>query len=227
MFFGGGIPFAFGGGGMPFEAGGGGGGPSSRGRGSDKPVDNESYYKTLGVAKDASEAEIKKAFRKLAMKHHPDKGGDPEEFKKIGKIADVLSDPKKRQVYDAYGEEGLEGMNGGDGGGGGGAADLFSELFGGGGGRRRRDGGGAGGKRKGKDAMHPLDVSLEDLYNGRTVKLAVTRDAFCEGCSGSGAQAGSGESDCGPCRGSGMVTRIAQMGPGMITQMSSPCGACR
>lgn len=156
---------------------------------------------------------------------HPDKGGDVEEFKKISKIADVLTDPKKRQIYDAYGEEGLEG-SGGDSGGGGGAADILSELFGGGGGRRGGRGG-RDGKRKGKDAMHPLDVSLEDLFNGRTVKLAVTRDVFCSDCSGSGAQGGASESDCRDCRGTGMVTRIAQMGPGMITQMSSPCGACR
>jgi DnaJ homolog subfamily A member 2 len=218
MFFGGGIPFGFAGGGG-FE-----GGPGMRrGGGSDKPVDNTSYYKALGVEKDASEAEIKKAFRKLAMKHHPDKGGDPEEFKKIGKIAEVLTDPKKREIYDQYGEEGLEGA--GDSGGGGGGMDIFSELFGGG----RRGGGGRGGngKRKGKDSMHPLEVSLEDLFCGKTVKLAVTRDCFCSECTGSGAKAGASEEACTQCRGSGMVTRIVQMGPGMMAQSSAPCGNCR
>ncbi|KUF80850.1 Chaperone protein dnaJ 2 [Phytophthora nicotianae] len=147
--FGGGFESFFGGG---FE--GGPGGPS-------KPVDNNKFYEALGVSKTATAAEIKKAYRKLALKNHPDKGGDPELFKTITVAYEVLSDPEKRELYDQYGEEGLQ-----NGGGGADASDLFSQFFRGQGGRRPR------GPQKGEDLTHPLKVSLEDLYNGKTVKLA-------------------------------------------------------
>lgn len=104
------------------------GGGGGRGRGSQGPVDNEGFYKLLGVAKDADESEIKKAFRKGALKLHPDKGGDPEKFKEFSSAAEVLMDAEKRAIYDKYGKEGLEngaGESGGDGG------DLFSQFFGG------------------------------------------------------------------------------------------------
>merc|ERR1712188_320719 len=98
-----------------------------------KSVDTTKYYKILGVEKNATESEIKKAYRKLAMKHHPDKGGDPDKFKEMTEAHTVLSDPDKRQRYDRFGADGVEG------GGGGGGDDLMSHLFGGGG-RRRNDG---------------------------------------------------------------------------------------
>jgi DnaJ family protein A protein 2 len=143
-------------------------------------VDTDKYYKVLGVDKAASAEEIKKAYRKVALKEHPDKGGDPEAFKVATVAYEVLSDPKKREVYDVHGEEGL-----GEGGGDTGVdpTDLFAQLFGGGGGRR-----GQGGPRKGEDIVHALGVSLEDLFCGKTAKLAVTRDAACSGCRGSGVQ---------------------------------------
>merc|ERR1719247_2819132 len=111
MFFGGlppGFEDAFGGGGMP-------GGPPGRGRRG--PVNTTKLYETLGVEKNATPDQIKKAYRKLAVKNHPDKGGDPELFKEIQKAFDILSDEKKREIYDQYGEEGLEGGGGGMGGG--------------------------------------------------------------------------------------------------------------
>ena len=114
---GGGFP-----GGMPHSHGGGGGrGGGGRG-GQREEADTSKFYDLLGCAKDSSDADIKKAFRKAAMQHHPDKGGDPEKFKEISKAYEVLSDPEKKQIYDEYGEEGLEG-----GGGGGGAQgmDIF------------------------------------------------------------------------------------------------------
>ncbi|RHY63694.1 hypothetical protein DYB35_006476 [Aphanomyces astaci] len=149
----------FGGGGGGFESFFGGGDP--RGGGASKAADNSAYYETLGVPKTASAADIKKAYRKLALKNHPDKGGDPELFKDITVAYEVLSDPEKRELYDKYGEEGLQ-----QGGGGGHpGADIFSQMFGGGGGRPR-------GPQRGEDLTHPLKVSLEDLYNGKTVKLA-------------------------------------------------------
>ena len=89
----------------------------------------------LGVSKDADEATIKKAYKKLALKHHPDKGGDVEKFKEISMAAEVLTDPEKKQIYDKYGKEGLEE---GGGGGGGSAEDMFSQFFGGGGRRGPR-----------------------------------------------------------------------------------------
>lgn len=119
--------------------------------------------------------------------------------------------------------QGLKGAGGDGGGGGGSASDIFSHIFGGGGG----GGGGRGGPRKARDIMHPLDVSLEDLYKGRTVKLAISRDATCGACAGNGTSDGSPETHCADCRGRGMVTHVRQFGPGMIQQMTAPCGACR
>jgi len=123
--------------------------------------DNSKYYKLLDVDKDASAEEIKKAYRKKAIKEHPDKGGDPEKFKEISLAYQVLSDPNKKQIYDQYGEEALkEGMGdaGGD------PFDLFSQMF-----------GSARGRPKTQDYVHKLKVSLEDLYQGVTKKLAMTR----------------------------------------------------
>merc|ERR1719316_2204439 len=107
-------------------------------RKSNKNVDTTKFYKLLEVEKNASEPEIKKAYRKMAIKHHPDKGGDPEKFKEITRAYEVLSDAEKRSTYDRFGEEGLE-----DGGGGGDPSDIFEAFFGGGGGGGRR-----GGQRK-------------------------------------------------------------------------------
>ena len=125
MFFGG---DPFGGGGFP------GGHPGMGGR-SKGPVDNKEYYELLGVERDVDAAKLKKVYRKLAVKHHPDKGGDPDLFKRINQAYDVISDPKKRKLYDQGGKEAVE--QGGDGGGRN-ADDIFSQFFGGGG-RSRQD----------------------------------------------------------------------------------------
>lgn len=155
-------------GGMPFN----GGGHHGHGRddeddGPRKEVDTIKFYEILSVTKDATQTEIKKAYMLLAKKEHPDKGGDPEKFKTIAKAYEVLSDPEKRSQYDRFGEEGAE-----NGGGGGGAEDMFSMLFGGGG-RRAQPG-----QRKSEDTVSPLRVTLADLYNGKTAKLAVGRSIF-------------------------------------------------
>merc|ERR1711998_364026 len=154
MFFGGGM-----GGGFPFDEEQMGGG---RGR---KPVDTTKYYELLGVEKDASEQEIKKAYRKLAMKHHPDKGGDPDKFKEMTQAHSVLSDPEKRRNYDRFGEEGVDG-------GGPSGDDLISQMFGGGGGRRQR------GPKQGESVQRPLPVTLENLYSGVTKKLKIQRQTI-------------------------------------------------
>lgn len=199
-------------GGNPFEHFGGmGGGMPGRRPAAD--VDTEEYYNLLGVSKDASEAEIKKAYRKLALKNHPDKGGDPEKFKEITHAYEVLSDPEKRKIYDQYGKEGLE-----EGGGGGSAAeDIFSMFFG---------GGRPSGPRKGEDIVHPLKVSLEDLYNGKTTRLAINRDKLCSACDGRGGREGA-ERTCDDCQGRGVRIQLRQIGPGMVQQMQTACPACR
>lgn len=156
FFSGGGMPPGFEGfgGGMP---GGGGGRPQS---------DNTKFYKLLGVEKDASEQELKKAYRKAAIKNHPDKGGDVEKFKEISTAYEVLSDPQKRQMYDQYGEDAIK--NDGQGMGGGvDPFDIFNSFFGGGGGQRRQ--------QKTQDVMHKLSVPLEELFVGSTKKLALNR----------------------------------------------------
>lgn len=196
-------------GGIPFEhfAGAGGfpgGGMPGGGRGPSADADTNKLYETLGVEKSASEKEIKKAYRKLAVKHHPDKGGDEAKFKEISAAYEILSDEDKRQKYDKYG---LEGVADEGGGGGRDASDLFSMFFGGG--SRRR------GPKKAPSVNHPLKVSLEDLYNGKTVNLAVTRKVIV------------GEiSTCDKCDGQGVVLEVRQVGPGMIQQMQRSCDAC-
>merc|ERR550532_1147552 len=162
-----------------------GGFPGGKGGGRGKPVDTTAFYKTLEVDKGSSEGDIKKAYRKLAVKHHPDKGGDPEKFKEITHAYEVLSDPEKRRIYDERGEEGLEAGGGGD------PSDIFESFFGGGGRR-----GGAGGRRrqKTKDVVQPLKVTLEQLYSGATKKRAITRQVIdkkkgvqeCRACDGRG-----------------------------------------
>lgn len=195
-----------------FSFGGGPGGMGGMG-GPQKDVDTEKMYNILGVEKTATAAEIKKAFRKSAMKHHPDKGGDPEKFKEISKAYEILGDAEKRETYDNYGEEGVEQ----GGGGGGGPGDIF-DLFAGGGGRRPQ------GKRKGEDVVFPLKVNLEDLYNGGKRKLRVTGNVICKDCTGKG---GKGVKKCDDCHGRGVKMVIRQLGPGMIQQMQTHCPKCR
>ena len=170
MFFGGGGGFPFG------DFPGMGGGP----RGPPKEVDNSKFYDILGVKKDATPDEIKKAFRKLSLKHHPDRGGDTEKFQEINLAHEVLSDKEKRDIYDKYGEEGLK-EGGGMGGGGG--MDLFDLLSGGG--RRKPEG-----PKKMKPFKHPLKVTLEEIFNGKKTKIAVNRERICKTCDGKGGKDG-------------------------------------
>lgn len=193
--FGGGIPFGHFPGGMP----GGGGGPSG-------DVDTTKLYETLEVDKSATKKDIRKAYMKLSRTHHPDKGGDEHKFKEISAAYEILSDDDKRAQYDKYGLEGVSGDDVGAAGG----EDLFSMFFGGGRGSRRA------GPRKGPSVNHPLKVSLEDLYNGKTVKLAVNRKII------QGTPA-----ECTACKGQGAVMEVRQLGPGMITQMQRQCDRCK
>ncbi|KAL7493281.1 hypothetical protein ACHAWT_004841 [Skeletonema menzelii] len=174
-------------------------------RGPREDVDTDKLYETLGVEKTATKKEIRKAYMKLSRTHHPDKGGDEHKFKEISAAYEILSDEEKRAQYDKYGLEGV-----GDDVGAAGGEDLFSMFFGGGGRSGRA------GPRKGPSVNHPLKVSLEDLYNGKTVKLAVNRKVI-QGT----------PSECSKCKGQGAVMEVRQIGPGMITQMQRPCDACK
>ncbi|KAM7260090.1 hypothetical protein ACFE04_015831 [Oxalis oulophora] len=190
-----------------------------------KKSDNTKYYGILGVSNTASQDDLKKAYKKAAIKNHPDKGGDPEKFKELAQAYEVLSDPEKRQIYDEYGEDALkEGM--GAGGGGGDPFDIFSSFFGGaspfgggGGGRGRR-------QRRGEDVIHPLKVSLEDLYLGTTKKLSLSRNKICSECNGKGSKSGA-SLQCSGCQGSGMKVRIKHLGPSMLQQVQQPCNECK
>jgi DnaJ family protein A protein 2 len=185
------------------------------------PVDNAKFYELLEIEKTATTVEIKKAYRKMAILHHPDKGGDEAKFKEISKAYEVLSDEEKREIYDRHGEEGLDGSGGP---GGMGSADLF-DLFTGGRGRGGPGRGGPRGKKRGDDVVFPLKVTLEDLYKGTTKKLRLTKSVICSECAGKGGK-GAAVQKCKSCKGAGVKIVIRQLGPGMIQQMQAYCNDC-
>jgi len=207
------------GGGFPFGAEGFGDEMPRRGGGPKKEVNTTEYYEILGVSKDASPDDIRKAYKKLAVKYHPDKGGDEAKFKEITEAAEVLLDEKKREVYDAHGKEGLEGgMHEG-----GGPEDLFSALFGGG-------GGGGGKRQERKKQVAPIqkkvEVALEDFYCGRSFELPVQRKRVCNKCNGSGSSAPNAETTCQECHGHGVQILRRQIAPGFTQQMQVQCDKC-
>ncbi|GKZ01030.1 hypothetical protein MPSEU_001054400 [Mayamaea pseudoterrestris] len=192
-------------GGIPFEHFAHGGGMPRRQAAPAEAADTTKLYELLEIPKTATQKEIKKAYFRMSKIHHPDKGGDEHLFKEISAAYEILSDPEKREKYDKYGLEGVADDNVSAAGG----EDLFSMFFGGGGGGRRS------GPRKGPSVNHPLAVSLEDLYNGKTVKLAVNRKVITGDVV-----------ECSSCHGQGMRVEIRQIAPGMVTQMQRQCSAC-
>ena len=180
-------------------------------------VKETKLYDILGVSPEANQAEIKKSYRKMALKYHPDKNPDePEKFKEISAAFEVLSDEKKRTLYDKHGEQGLK-----EGGGGEfhSPFDIYDMFFGGG--HRRHP----GGKAKGKDTVHQLKVSLEEMFNGATRQLAVQKNVICDGCNGIGGKEGSVQK-CDNCNGAGIEVKLRQIGPGMVQQIQQPCREC-
>ncbi|XP_029008749.1 dnaJ homolog subfamily A member 4 [Betta splendens] len=179
-------------------------------------VHETGYYDLLGVGPTASPDEIKKAYRKLALKYHPDKNpSEGEKFKLISQAYEVLSDPKKRDLYDQGGEQAIK-----EGGVGGGSSpmDIFNMFFGGGG-RTQRE-------RRGKNVVHQLSVTLEEMYNGATRKLGLQKNVICEKCEGYGGKKGALEK-CTNCKGRGVQVKVQQIGPGMIQQIQSMCSDCQ
>lgn len=179
-------------------------------------------YDILGVPSTASEGELKAAYRKLALKFHPDKNPDAgDKFKEISHAYDVLSNSEKRQVYDNYGEAGLNGEGGA--GGGMNPEDIFAQFFGGGffggaGGGRSR------GPRRTEDMAFSLQVTLEELYRGKSAKIAVQRKIICTKCEGRGGKEGAVKT-CNSCQGRGIKTILRQMGP-LVQQMQQTCPEC-
>ncbi|VDD95781.1 unnamed protein product [Enterobius vermicularis] len=180
----------------------------------EKEVKETKFYDILGVKPSASESELKKAYRKLALKYHPDKNpNEGEKFKAISQAYEVLSDPKKREIYDQGGEEALSGAGGG--GGFHNPMDIFDMFFGG----TFRSG------KKVRDMIHQLPVTLEQLYRGATKKLKVTRNIVCPSCEGVGGKKGSVLS-CPMCDGHGVRVQVTQILPGMVQQTQSTCRNC-
>ena len=196
------------------------------------------FYEVLGVARDADEADLKSAYRRLAMKYHPDRNPDDptaeQNFKEVNEAYDVLKDGQKRAAYDRFGHDAFE--NGGGGGGpgfggfGGGFGDIFDEVFGEFmGGRGQRQSG------CGSDLRFNMAISLEDAFNGRQREVDIPSSVVCEECNGSGAAGGAGPTTCHSCQGHGKIraqqgfftierTCPTCAGTGQI--ISDPCRAC-
>ncbi len=198
------------------------------------------YYEVLGLEKGADEKEIKKAYRRVAMKYHPDRNPDDpdaeEKFKEASEAYEILSDAQKRQAYDQFGHAGVDSQFGGAGGGAdfGNFSDIFSDvfgdIFGGGGGGRRR-----GGPQRGSDLRYNLELDLEEAVHGTEVKIRVPTLVTCDSCGGSGAKPGSKPVSCTTCGGVGQVRMqqgffsVQQTCPtchGKGTIISDPCDSC-
>lgn len=201
------------------------------------------FYETLGVSNSADEKELKSAYRKQAMKYHPDKNpGDAAaeaKFKECNEAYETLKDPQKRAAYDRYGHAAFENGGGGGGspygaGGAGGFSDIFEDIFGDmmGGGRGRQS---SGGRERGADLRFNLEISLEEAYEGKTASIRVPTNKTCEPCTGSGAKPGSTPDTCSTCAGSGRVRasqgffsveRTCHTCNGRGQVISDPCGEC-
>jgi molecular chaperone DnaJ len=199
------------------------------------------FYETLGVPKNAGDDEIKKAYRKLAMKYHPDRNqgnSDAEaRFKEVKEAYEVLSDGQKRAAYDQFGHAGVDpNMQGGPGGAGFGDAfggafgDIFSDIFGGGGRR------GGAQVHRGSDLSYAMEITLEEAASGKDAQIRIPSWDNCDTCGGSGARPGTEVKTCGTCQGAGVVQMrqgffsVQQTCPhcrGAGKVITQPCGSCQ
>lgn len=202
------------------------------------------YYEVLGVSRDVDGKELKKAYRKLAMKYHPDRNPDDknadEKFKEATEAYEILGDEQKRAAYDQYGHAGVDPNAAGGGGFGGGGAnfsdifgDVFGDIFGGGGGGGR--GGSRGGPQRGSDLRYTMELTLEEAVRGIEKKIRVPTLVSCETCDGSGAKPGTSPKTCSTCQGSGQIRMqqgffaVQQTCPacrGQGTMIEDPCNSC-
>ncbi len=196
------------------------------------------YYEVLGVSKDASDDELKKAFRKAAVKHHPDKeGGDETKFKEVNEAYEVLKDKQKRQRYDQFGHAGVGGAPGGGGNpfegfggyggqnvhfdfGDGGLGDIFNQFFGG------TAGGSQRGPRRGRDVEAQVELTFEEAVFGVEEKITLDMDDECEHCKGTTVEPGYSMKTCETCKGAGQTTRIMNTMFGQM-QQAVTCETCR
>jgi len=176
-----------------------------------KDVDTTKYYKILGVEKNATQDDLRRAYRKLVKTKHPDKGGNQKEFQEIQVAYDTLSDENKRKVYDEYGEEGIkEGMDNS------GPSDIFDILRG-----KSKNA-----KRKTKSVLQHMDVSLEDIYTGKEKYLEIERYRICKKCKGNGSKNPNADTKCSGCGGRGVKMVVQKMG-NTILQSQQACPECR
>ena len=200
-------------------------------------MSQQCYYEILSVQKNCSEGDLKKAYRRMAMKFHPDRNPDDEEaehkFKEVKEAYEILSDSQKRAAYDQFGHAGVDPSRGGGhpGGGFGGFGDIFEDIFGG----SRQGGGGATAAYRGSDLQYNLELTLEEAVFGTSVDIRIPTKKTCETCDGSGAKEGSTPETCATCQGQGQVRMqqgffsVQQTCPhcqGAGTMISDPCGDC-
>lgn len=193
-------------------------------------------YEVLNVPKTASKAEIKKAYHKAALTSHPDKVPQDQreeaeiKFKAVSQAYDILNDDEKRALYDTHGMAAFEKGANGFPGGGPDLDDILAQMFGAGGAGGAFGGaGGPPGKRrrpKGRNEVQQYEVTLEELYKGKTTKFASTKNVICSTCNGTGGKEKAKPKECETCKGKGVSTRLRSVGPGLVTQETIPCSTC-
>ncbi|EIW70863.1 hypothetical protein TREMEDRAFT_68250 [Tremella mesenterica DSM 1558] len=188
-------------------------------------VADTAYYDLLEIHVTADEGEIKRAYKRKAMQHHPDKNPDDplahETFQKIGQAYETLSDPNLRESYDKYGPDGPSSSHGAD------MDDLFASMFGA---SFTFDSAGPSRRSKpsrGQDTNVRYEVSLEEVYKGKTVRMSLERDRLCGGCRGSGARPNAVPVKCGTCEGKGSIYVQRHLGPNLVGRMKEECTACQ
>lgn len=191
-------------------------------------MEKRDYYEILGLTKSASADEIKKAYRKLSKKYHPDinkEEGADAKFKELAEAYEVLSDPQKKARYDQYGHQDPNaGFGGGGAGGGfGGFEDIFSSFFGGGGGGRRRD---PNAPRKGDDLQYSMTINFDEAVFGAEKEIEIPREEICDTCTGTGAKPGTSKTTCTHCHGTGQVEEAVNTPFGQMVNRRT-CNVCK